>query len=117
VWAITGRADWASIPEIWANYALFLAIPAFGFGLSRSTSPLVPALWRGLAASFAFFVASNFVCFLASYPKTLAGLGQCYYMAIPFYGPTLASTLFFTMLLFSPLGVGAAQPVRVRKTN
>jgi hypothetical protein len=107
--AITGRADWASVPEIWLNYALYALFAVFGFGISQpSESPLLKALGRGLAASLVFFLVSNFACFLMSYPHTLAGLADCYYMALPFFGPALASTLFFTAMLFSPIGVRLA---------
>jgi len=115
IWAITGRADWAFIPEVWANYVLFSLIPVFGFGLGHTTAPLIPALWRGFSASLMFFLASNFVCFLASYPQTFAGLIDCYYMALPFYGPTVASTMFFTLLLFNSIGVRMAEQVIVAR--
>jgi hypothetical protein len=117
IWAISGRPDWAFLPEIWANYALFALFPVFGFGLENRNAPLVPALGRGLSASLAYFVASNFVCFLFSYPLTFGGLVDCYFMALPFYGPTLASTLLFTGLLFSPIGVRVAEQTAVASSQ
>jgi hypothetical protein len=111
---LTDQMEWASKPEIWFNYLMFALFPVFGFGLDRKEgSPLIPALWRGFSASLAFFVASNFAAFLVSYPKSVSGLIDCYYQALPFYGPTLASTLLFTLVLFSPIGVRATQPVPV----
>lgn len=115
---LTGHREWAMIPEVWLNYGLLAMFPLFGFGLDRTSgSPLGPALWRGFAASFTFFLLSNFGAFMFSYPKTIDGLVTCYYMALPFYGPTAASTLLFTLMLFSPIGVRATQPVPVPVRN
>jgi hypothetical protein len=114
--AITGRTEWATDPSITANYALFALLPAFGLGLNRASgSPLVPALFRAFSASLFFFVASNLVMFFATnwYPHTLNGLASCFFLALPFFGPTLASTMLFTLLLFSPIGVPATAPAHV----
>ena len=56
-----------------------------------------------VAVSVLFFLLSNFGTWLAGtlYPLTLAGLAQCYIMALPFFGNTLASTLIYTFFLFT----------------
>jgi hypothetical protein len=48
-------------------------------------------------------MVSNFAVWVFSgiYAKTLAGLVQCYVMAIPFFRGTFASDLIYTPLLFS----------------
>ena len=53
--------------------------------------------------SLQFFLITNLAAFVweASYPQTAAGLIACYVAAIPFYGRTLASDLFYSGLLFS----------------
>ncbi len=54
-----------------------------------------------LACSAQFFLISNFGTWLGNfYPHTLAGLGLCYTAAIPFFGRTLASDLFYSGVLF-----------------
>jgi hypothetical protein len=69
--------------------------------LRNSESP-----WRigGAAAvgSFQFFIVTNFAVWLGftTYPHTLAGLVQCYAMAIPFYGRTFASDLLYAAVFF-----------------
>lgn len=111
---LTGHSEWASHPDIWFNYLLLGMFPVFGFGLDRKDGPpLVPALGRGFAATMAFFLVSNFGSFVTGYPHTWAGLIDCYYRALPFYGPTVASMMLFSLVLFSPIGVRATQPVPV----
>ena len=49
------------------------------------------------------FLVSNFATWLFQnmYPKTLAGLVQCYTLAIPFFRGTFAADLIYTPILFS----------------
>jgi hypothetical protein len=106
---ISGRPSWATAPEVWFNYALFAIFPIFGFGLDRCASPLRPALVRSFAASVTWFLLSNLPVYFISYPRTAAGLADCYVSALPFFPATLGSALFFTGLLFSPVGVELAR--------
>lgn len=53
-----------------------------------------------LVCSAQFFVISNFGTFLGWYPHTLAGLAQCFTLAIPFFGRTLAADLLYSGVLF-----------------
>jgi hypothetical protein len=109
--AISGKPSWATEPEVWFNYACLMLFPVFGLGLQKYESPFGPALGRSFAAAVAFFVLSNLPVYFVSYPRTLAGLVDCYYMALPFFPATLGSALFFTCVLFSPVGVKmATQP-------
>ena len=56
-----------------------------------------------LAGSISFFLISNFMVWLIwhMYPMTLAGLGQCYAAAIPFYRNQFAGDLIFTAAFFA----------------
>ena len=65
------------------------------------------AVWSGVI----FFLVSNFGVWLLSgaYPKSLAGLGACYWIAIPFYNGevtgsfllnSIVGNLFFSAILF-----------------
>ena len=65
------------------------------------------AVWSGVI----FFLISNFGVWLISpfYPNTLAGLGACYWIAIPFYNGeitgsfllnSIVGNLFFSAILF-----------------
>jgi hypothetical protein len=60
-----------------------------------------------LSAAFAnatvFFIVSNFGVWLSElngYQKNLTGLVECYYMAIPFFGNSVASDVFYSSLFF-----------------
>ncbi len=55
-----------------------------------------------LCSAIMFFILSNFGTWLSGtlYPMSLAGLIQCYVMAIPFFGNTLLGDLFYTAMLF-----------------
>lgn len=54
-----------------------------------------------VASSAAFFLLTNFACWLVGmYPRTLAGLGSCYAMGLPFFRNTLAGDLLYTAVLF-----------------
>lgn len=48
---------------------------------------IAAAIGGSLAGSLVFYVSTNFVywCFGNDYPRTLAGLGECYVAALPFY--------------------------------
>lgn len=52
--------------------------------------------------SIQFFLITNFGSWLwfQAYPRTAAGLASCYVAAIPFFGWTLASDIFYTAVLF-----------------
>lgn len=66
---------------------------------------------HGLLGSVVFFVLSNLAVWLGSglYAPTVAGLVECYVMAIPFFGNSLAGTAVFGVLLF-----GSAHLLRSR---
>ena len=55
---------------------------------------------NALLASTIFFVVTNFAVWMGGmYPMTFDGLLLCYTMAIPFFGNTLAGTIFYVSLL------------------
>lgn len=57
-------------------------------------------IWlAAIAGSVVFFVVTNFGVWLSGYyGYTLAGLLECYVMAIPFYTNTVISTIFYTVV-------------------
>jgi hypothetical protein len=74
---------------------------------------LLPALSVG--ASAIFFVTSNLATWGEGqlYPLTIQGLGQCYYMAIPFFKNTVLADLLGTAVLF---GLGPVAERVARRT-
>ncbi|MEN3014523.1 MAG: DUF6580 family putative transport protein [bacterium] len=55
-----------------------------------------------LINSIVFFVISNFGVWLFSnmYDKTLGGLAECFFMALPFFKNSMLSAVIFTTLIF-----------------
>ena len=92
---------YAITPIVYGSFAL---ITCLGFWLRRNQNfqRLVAA---SVAGAVLFFVLTNLGVWLVDslYPKTLAGLGQCYIAAIPFFWNTLLSDLFYSVLLFGSL--------------
>ena len=90
-------------------YAAFMIITALAMFIRKINvrSVAFAAVWSGLA----FFLISNFGIWVISdfYPKTLAGLAACYWIAIPFYNGeitgsfllnSIVGNLFFSAVLF-----------------
>jgi hypothetical protein len=59
-------------------------------------------LSASLLSSVLFFVVTNFAVWLGSgmYTADIKGFVECYVMAIPYFGNTLAGDLFYCTVLF-----------------
>jgi hypothetical protein len=83
-------------------YAAFMIEVAFG----RLLRDRVSAWWVGAAVLGAtqFYLLTNFAVWLGgdglTYPKTVAGLAQCYVAGWPFYRNMLLGNLLFSGLFF-----------------
>lgn len=88
-------------------YGAMGAAAIIGRGLRAPLVRLAPALVRlGVcvaAPSLLFFVTTNFAVWVsgARYAKTLAGLGECYAAAVPFYRQMLAGDVIYATVLLS----------------
>jgi hypothetical protein len=76
-----------ALPIVWRAY------------LRKSSNPLriTTAAW---SSSLIFFLATNLAAWPTLYSRSLAGLGEAYLRAIPFFGFTLASDLLYSLTLF-----------------
>lgn len=120
-----------------ATYAVLLLTACIGIGVHWCEERLKRGDGKGWAArlkslaistgliggatvgsAVLFFLISNFVVWLTAsetmpppyqYPKTLAGLIQCYTLALPFFTGTFWGNVYFAGLLFG--GFGVAQVV------
>lgn len=103
----------ALIPVI---YGCFVLIVCLGFWLRRQRSVGRIAV-AALAGSVLFFVITNFAVWAVTgiYPKTVAGLVECYVVAIPFFKNTLAGDLFFATVLFGSLALAEWRLPRLRE--
>jgi hypothetical protein len=83
-------------------------------GENRYALMAVKGLLCGLVPATVFFVVSNFAvwAFHSDYAKTLGGLAECYWAAVPFYRWMLAGDFFYMGLLaacwFAARAVGHA---------
>jgi hypothetical protein len=65
-----------------------------------------------------FFLITNFGvwAFLNSYPRTVAGLAECYLAGIPFFWNTLAGDAVYAALLFGGFALAQRFATRPRTT-
>jgi hypothetical protein len=79
------------------TWGAFLIIGLSGVYLKKSRTPAV-MIGSTVAASILFFIISNAGVWLYWYPKTLAGLTDCFIKAIPFFRTSLLSNLIFAFI-------------------
>lgn len=83
-------------------YGTMILIVAMGLLLEKKVSA-GKLLGLSLAGASVFFITTNFAVWLfpgSMYPKTIAGLAECYVMAIPFFGNMVLGTLVYSAALF-----------------
>lgn len=97
-------------PGMYAVYASFALIVAVGFFVREHKSVTTVAL-ASVFASVSFFVITNFAYWTSGvlYPRTSAGLAECFLAAVPFFHYNMLGDLFFTAALF-----GTYELVRVK---
>lgn len=112
IWAITGRLDWAfyaNQPIVYAAVALFVVVGL----LLRKHRSWAAVFGCGMLGAVLFYLVTNFGVWATGdgtlYPHTAEGLFTCYVRAIPYFRSTIISTLLFSGILFSPLGVRALE--------
>lgn len=69
-------------------------------GWVRERKSTVNLFGASFLSAVIFFLVTNFGSWLAMYPHTAEGLRQCFVLAIPFFRLTLASTVFYSVVLF-----------------
>lgn len=82
-------------------YISFLLIGGLGLLLRHhKTMPWI--IGASLASSILFFILTNFGVWVLYnfYPKTIAGLMECYIAGIPFFRNTIIGDLFYTGVFF-----------------
>jgi hypothetical protein len=94
-------------------YGSFLLCVAIGFWLKKHKK-WHTVLGSAILGAVLFFLITNFAvwAFAFWYPKTLSGLIQCYFMALPFFKNTLLGDLFYVTIFF---GVYETVEVLIRK--
>jgi len=104
---------YAITPVVYASFALIVCL---GFWVRQHPSVRRIA-GAALASAILFFVISNFGVWAIDhwYPKTPAGLAECYAAAIPFFKNTLLSNLLYSALLFGGLWLAENRLVWLRE--
>jgi hypothetical protein len=83
------------------NYILIVGLTVIGFWIKKTNVTHIIA--GSLAGTTLYFLASNFLVWLNGglmYPKTSAGLVECYVAGLPFYLNSIYATLLFGGILF-----------------
>ena len=85
---------------IWV-YGSLIIITIIGFLLKRGVTLQNGAI-ATIGGSLLFFLVTNFGVWASGsfYPKTVEGLISCYAAGIPFFGNTLAGSVFYSGLMF-----------------
>ena len=105
-------ASWGFHPLMGVVYGTFGLITTMGL-LLRGRVRLSGVAFAVVSSSVIFFVVTNFAVWALSadgplpggYPKTLAGLVECYGMALPFFHWTLLGDLTYSTALFGGFAV------------
>jgi hypothetical protein len=89
-------------PLYWLVWISFALVAWIGSSISEKEGVL-PVGLAAFGGSVLFFVLTNFGVFLFQnmYPKSAAGLVECFTMALPFFRNSLFGDLFYTLILFS----------------
>ncbi len=102
-----GGYHWAMMALVYGMLALPVAFRgwlrrAFNLRDAQTAAPLIGLFSFGLLSSLLFFIVTNFGVWIwfGGYERSLAGLGECYLAAIPFFRYTLAGDMFFSVVLF-----------------
>jgi hypothetical protein len=102
-----------SIPVMLATYAI-MTLPVCLGRMQRCDQPrwLAGSKWAlfPFVPATAFYIVTNFAvwAFQSSYEKSLAGLGQCYLAAVPFYRWMLAGDLFYLAIFLACWAIATA---------
>jgi hypothetical protein len=95
------HSHYAPFPSVYLSIALYAVI---AWALLRSSENPFRVASTALLGSTVFFLVTNAFSWLSplhNYERNLAGLFDCYTMALPFYRTTLASDLILTVAAFA----------------
>ena len=97
-----------------ATYAA-MTVPVLLGRLPRGKHAVWSTAWRwavcGLVPATLFYLLTNFAvwAFQSMYPKTLAGLVDCYWAAVPFYRSMVAGDVLYLAVVFGCWALAGAR--------
>ncbi len=105
----------STIVFTWGGVAL---IALLGKNLQKNTN-LFRVCGFSLWAALLYFGVTNLAVWLLDglYPQTLAGLKECFIMAIPFFRSTLVSSLVYSVIIFGAYEFCTARLKKTRWAN
>jgi len=89
-----------SYPGMFLTWGSIVLISILGLWIKERKS-LATVLGGSIASAGIFFVVTNFGAWLSLYPHTVAGLQQCYILAIPFFRSSLVSTVAYSLVFYA----------------
>lgn len=91
------------IPFVYFSFALTVIMGLF----IRKNCGMVKIAGASLVSAVLFFIVTNFGAWLVMpvYTKNMSGLMASYVAAIPFFGNTLMSHMFYSMVLFAGISL------------
>ena len=98
---------------IFFTWTSVLLVSMLGLYL-RNRKSFKNIILASLASAVLFFVVTNFGAWLMMYPKTWAGVAECFWLAVPFFRWTLLSTLIYSVVLFYGYEFAAQRIVKTR---
>ena len=106
---------YAITPVVYGSFALTVCL---GFWVRRRRS-VQRIAFAAVASAVLFFLLTNFGVWAIDnlYPKTTAGLVDCYVAAIPFFRNMLLGDLLYSALLFGALAFAENRFVRLRELS
>ncbi len=107
----------AFTPDHFVTLAWYAGVCLWGGWLRENRRPL-HIVGAALAASISFFVVSNFAVWAVwnMYPKTLAGLVQCFSAAVPFFRYQPYADVLFAATFFGLAAISQGSALRTRQT-
>lgn len=107
-----------SIPIMAAVYGSFIIVGLLGLWLKKHKNTQ-NTIGVTVLSSVLFFVITNFAVWAFSpwYAKTLPGLLQCYYMALPFFRNTLLGDFFYVGVFFGVYAISTSWASEKFKTG
>ena len=95
-------------PDHYVTFAWYAGILLLGTLLRRNIGSM-QVLGASLVTAFSFFLVSNFAVWAVwpDYPKSVAGLVECYTLALPFFRRELLSDVLFSAVFFGLPAVAA----------
>ncbi len=93
--------QYAFTPDHYVTWVWYAGILLLGALLRRNAGAL-QVLGASLATAISFFVVSNFAVWAVwpDYPKTFAGLVECYTLGLPFFRREVVSDVLFSAVFF-----------------